>query len=754
MRKLMLAAIGYAAALIAAHYLLPYDFMPYFAAGCAVLALLSLLFRGKLRLALLICFASAALGFTWTWAHNELFIKPAEELIGSTLSVEARILEYPSVYDEYSSVELRLTEDGLPNSRVIVYDYSGGLGELRPGDELNIELKFISARVQFNVESDYYISSGIFLRAYLDDNYEISGTWKYNFLNAPKTLACHLKAHILELFPGDVAHLMKALLTGDKAEYYEDDELYTSMKIAGFSHIIAVSGMHVSFIIGLLSLWTGRRRMTAFTGIPLVWFFAAMWGFSPSVVRASLMISLLLIAPIMRRENDAPTSLSAALLLLTAINPEAIGSISLQLSFAAMAGIILVTPRVYRSLCSLFEDYSGRGAKLLRYVNSTIAASIGAIVFTTPLVALHFDYVPLYSVITNALCLWAMSTAFMAGYVVCIIGAVYFPLGSVLAWVLAWLPRYADFVVKLIANLPYAALYTRNNLYAWWLVFVYAVIVIPYLFKGKRPYRPTIPICGCVITFLVISLLTAPRNQDSLKVTAVDVGQGQCIVATTADSTVVIDCGGKGIANAGDAAAEYLQSNGRYTVDLLILTHLHADHANGVVRLMNHMDVKRLALPEDCEETEFRDSILDSCYDNGTEVYIIAENTEISLGELTLDVFAPFGSEDPNEKGLIVLGSRGDFEFLVTGDAGDGTERLLASFYELGDIELLVVGHHGSKYSTCTELLEATAPDAAIISVGADNSYGHPTAEVLERLTQAGCAIYRTDLHGTITYRG
>lgn len=150
-----------------------------------------------------------------------------------------------------------------------------------------------------------------------------------------------------------------------------------------------------------------------------------------------------------------------------------------------------------------------------------------------------------------------------------------------------------------------------------------------------------------------------------------DVGQGQCIVATTDSSTVVIDCGGKGITNAGDAAAEYLQSNGRCTVDLLILTHLHADHANGVVRLMNHMDVKRLALPEDCEETEFRDSILDSCYDNGTEVYIITENTGINVGELTLDVFAPFGSEDANEKGLIVLGSRGDFEFLVTGDAGE-----------------------------------------------------------------------------------
>lgn len=751
MRKLVFAALGYAAAITVAHYLLPYEYMPFIAAGCAMLSTAGLLFRSKARPVLLITLLSAAIGFVWTWGHNELFIKPAEELIGSIQSVEARVLDYPTVNDDYSSIEIRLIGEDLPSVRVVVYDYDGGFSELRPGDELEIKLKFISARERYNTESDYYISSGIYLRAYLEDGYAVTGTWKYSFLNAPKTLAYHLKAHVLDTFPDDVAPLMKALLTGDKSEYYDDDALYVAMKKAGFTHIIAVSGMHVSFIIGLLRLWTGRRRMTAFTGIPLIWFFAAMMGLSPSVVRAAVMMTLLLLAPIIRRENDAHTSLAAALLLLTLINPEAIGSLSLQLSFAAMAGIILVTPRVYRSLNSLFGGTKGIPAKLLRGLSSTLAASIGAIVFTIPLSALHFGWVPLYSLLTNVLCLWAMSTAFMFGYVACLIGAVYFPLGSALGRLLAWLPRYTIFVVKLIADLPYSVLYTYNNLFGWWLIFVYAVLMIPYLFKGKRAYRPTIPICCCVVTFLVITLFTANRSQDGLVVTAVDVGQGQCIVATTELGTVVIDCGGKGFStNAGDAAAEYLFSNGRRSIDLLILTHLHSDHANGVVRLMNHMDVERLVLPEDCEDTEYRDSILKSCYDNDTEVYLITENTEMTVDSLTLDIFAPFGSEDPNEKGLIILGSENNFEFLVTGDAGDGTEKLLISFFELGDIELLVVGHHGSKYSTCDELLDATAPDVAFISVG-NNSYGHPTEDVLERLELRGIDIYRTDLSGNIS---
>ena len=107
-----------------------------------------------------------------------------------------------------------------------------------------------------------------------------------------------------------------------------------------------------------------------------------------------------------------------------------------------------------------------------------------------------------------------------------------------------------------------------------------------------------------------------------------------------------------------------------------------------------------------------------------------------------------------NDSCASVLFQREKCDTLITGDLSAAAERQLLSDYDLPDLEVLIVGHHGSKYATCPELLEATAPDVAIISVGAENSYGHPTRDVLERLKQAGCMIYRTDLHGTITYRG
>ncbi len=747
----MYAAVGFTAAVTAAHYLVPFEFALWFALVCLAAALVGLMFKGKTRLVIIIVSLSAAAGFLWNHAHEALIIKPAEKLVGTTRVVEARVIDYPRLGDNYSSVTLKLTDDTLPKSKVLVTDYNGAFTELQPGDILSIELEFRSARERYNTEDDYYLASGIFLRACLEGEYTLIGHRTAAFLDWPKELSHSLKAHILELFPDDVAPLMKALLTGDKSQLYEDDELYVSLRVSGLSHIIAVSGMHVSFIISLLSLFTGRRRITAFLGIPLVWFFAAVMGFGPSVTRASYMITLLLVAPILRRENDPPTSLSAALLLLLLINPQSVGSISLQLSFAAMAGILLVTPRIYKSIAGLYYDRSDFIIKFLAALNGVFSASVGALIFTTPLVALHFGYVSLYSIPTNILCLWAMSTAFMLGYPICIVGAIIMPMGQALAWLISWLPRYVSVLVKFIAKLPWAALYTYNNLIAWWIVFVYAVLILPWLFKGKKSYRPLIPICCCLITLPIVAFISRDMSINSPAVTAVDVGQGQCIVATTDRGLVVIDCGGKGSGeNAGDCAAEFILSGGYRDVELMVLTHLHDDHANGVERLMNYVNVKRIALPADCEATEVGDSILDLCYDRETEIYFISENTNMTVDSLSLELFAPIGSEDPNEKGLIILGDYGDFEFLVTGDAGSGTENQLVSFYPIGDIELLVAGHHGSKYSTGEVLLDAVTPEKAIMSVGV-NSYGHPTQEVLGRLKDRGIEVYRTDINGNIT---
>jgi len=751
-RKLLCAACGYAGALLLAHYLLPLQLLVPAAGICAVLTGLSFLLRGKKRHAAVAILLAALVGFSWYYGYRRLFVMPAEGFVGETRTVTVRISDYPEIYDDYASVSARSVDETVPHVSMLIYDYSAGMSELRPGDIVEFPLKLLSAGEYYKEESDRYLAEGVQLRGYLKGEYQVSGRARMAWIYFPQKISRVLSETVLHCFPEDVAPLMKALLTGDRREYYMDDVLYTSMKSAGLSHVVAVSGMHVSFLIGTLNFLIRRRRRAALFGIPLVVVFMAMVGFTPSVVRAGVMQILLLAAPLLRRENDPPTSLAAAAMLLLLCNPIAIASISLQLSFAAMAGLLIFAPKVGEWLH--LYDYRPKGmlGKLRRNLGLSFSASLGAIVFTTPISALYFGYVPLYTVLSNLLCLWAISLAFMLGYAVCVIGLFSAVAGMACGWLVSWLPRYVIFIVQQIAALPMAVIVTKYNIGAWFLVFVYAVFGAAWVFRGREAPRPVMPCCACVIALLLLSWFPQERLQGELNLTAIDVGQGQSLAVMSDNGTVIIDCGSTGTAvNAGDAAADYLCSVGRRKVDLLLLTHFHADHANGVKRLLNRVRVDRLAYPTDCEANRYMDEILTLCDARGIELIPVTENTDMTVDSMEFRIYAPLGSEDVNEHCLLIRGDYGDFEFLVTGDAGMGVERLLSKFYDLGDMEVFIVGHHGSKYSTSDTLLDDILPETAIISVGSNNSYGHPTDEVLERLERRNIDVYRTDLHGTVT---
>ena len=756
MRKLLLAACAYAGALLLLHYLLPLAWAPWVAMGCGSLGLAALLPRHRYRAAASILLLSAALGFGWYFGYYHLIVSPAEAFVGETRTVTVCVSDFAAAYDDYASVRVRSVDDTVPHVRMLVYDYDGDMAGLRPGDLVALPLKLLSAGQYYREDSDHYLAEGIQLRGYLNGEYRVLGrsvaAWRF----FPCYLARAIKEQALACFPADTAALMKALLTGDRREYYSDEALYSAMSTAGFSHVVAVSGMHVAFLVSVLGLLLVRRRATALVGIPLIVVFMAMVGFPPSVVRAGVMQIMLLIAPLLRRENDPPTSLAAAALLLLLINPIAIASAGLQLSFAAVAGLLLLTPRVFAWLAYDAAGHSrlpkGLWGRLLHGVCASLAASLGALVFTTPLSALYFGFVPLYSVLTNLLTLGLISLAFMLGYPVCLLGLVWQPLGIGLGWLVGWLPRCAIWIVKGIAGLPHARLSTRGNLGAWWLVFVYLVFGLGYALRGKGRFRPVLPLCACVFTLTLLTWFPERQLMGLMELAVLDVGQGQSLAMLTERGTVVIDCGSIGTAdNAGDKMAAFLSDYGRERVDLLILTHFHADHANGVQRLMSRMQVARLMFPVDCEENEYMDQILNYCEQKGTELLPVEENSLVTVDGLDLQLYAPLGSEDANEHCLLIRGNFWDFDFLVTGDAPSGVERLLSSYSELGDMELLVVGHHGSRYSTSEALLDDITPEVAIISVGAGNSYGHPTQEVLDRLEARDIQIYRTDLDGTIT---
>jgi competence protein ComEC len=269
-----------------------------------------------------------------------------------------------------------------------------------------------------------------------------------------------------------------------------------------------------------------------------------------------------------------------------------------------------------------------------------------------------------------------------------------------------------------------------------------------FLFRKKGMYRPMIPLVVAVLSLMIISIGN-DRNYDSgLTVGAVDVGQGQCITVFDGEITVMADCGGN--YDAGDTAARWLYSHGRNHVDLLIISHFDEDHVNGVVDLMMQIPIKEIIYSvNNITENEMAmiNRIQDYADKQQTKITLVNRPKDISLDSLALRLFVTEG--DDSNDGIIVSLQSGNYRMMIMGDADFEAENQIMWDSSVNDIDCLVIGHHGSKHSTSKEFLERTNPETAIISSGY-NPYGHPSDEVIDRLTDKNVVIYRTDQVGSI----
>lgn len=653
-------------------------------------------------------------------------------------------------------VEARLT-DPVSGRSIDGLLYLTGGEEVRPGDRLTVRgTLYLADRVR-DREVTTFSSKGVFVRLYVSQVVERGRPQRPPLRCWPILASAAVKEEIRTRFGGEAGALATALVTGDRSGL--DDHFLAMSRRAGLAHIVVVSGLHVSFLAGVMgALWGRRRRWAAGLTLVLLAFFALMAGGTASAWRAVLFCAAGLVAPLVGREDDPPTSLFTALMVLLVVNPYAAASISLQLSFAAVAGIQLLTPTLMRKWTP--KRVKGRHPlrKLWRQVRAALAAgmavSLGAILFTTPLTALYFGTVSLIGPVSNLLTLWAVSGAFVLAVLAAAAGFVLPGVGSALAWVGRPFLEYLLAIIPVLGRLSFAAVGVESPYAAVGLGTVYALVCLNLFWPAKGRKRLGIPVACCLI--LAVGCVAFYRLEfvlGELTVAVLDVGQGQSVYIRAGGRDILVDCGGSGYTDAGDVAADYLADLGKDSLDLLVLTHYHSDHAGGVPELMKRVEVKALALPDVDEGDPLREYILDLAADQGSRVGYITSDAVYELDERSvLTLYAPLGDGGANERGLSALVSSGEYDVLITGDMNAQVERRLVKYKDLPDIELLVVGHHGSKTSTGEVLLDTVRPELAAISVGEGNSYGHPTQEVLERLSQRGITIYRTDLSGTLTF--
>lgn len=750
MRKLLLFTLGFLTAALAIVLELPFWIcIPILVmAGVLVYDTIRKRRNGRLWKTVLIVSVGLISGMVYSFLWKQFILNRAEKLDGRLLNCAVELTDYPVSYDYGCSCIGIVTVNGH-SYRVYAY-FNTDEQDLQPGDILNGSALFTASND--GSSGNYYRSIGIPLKLSMKNAVQSGFSNRGSVKYLPQRIAYGVQRLITGNLPEDVSGFLCALLTGEKSglSYLEKSEL----KTAGIYHALAVSGMHVAILMSTIYISVlHNRKLFPILGLPVLFMYCLVTGMASSVLRASVMQVFLMSAPLVKREQDPITSLSSAGLLLTVVNPWCLLNTGFQLSFLATAGIILFSSKIHGNLMGKSKHHT-ISYQIRNLFAASLSQTLSALILTLPLLVFEFGMVSVLGFVTNLLTVQAITICFTGGF---LIAGLLFALpsaGVIAAWPVVWLIRYVKFVVKLIAAVPFAAVYTADTASVAAVVVCYLVIFV-LLYFGKELQGKGLLIGVGALTLILAAVVgwsVYYRYSAEFFFTVLDVGQGQCILIESDGLTLAYDCGGSNADAAGEKLVAALRSRHYNKLDYLILSHYDLDHVGGCSQLFARIPVGILIIPDAPDETGKRAAIEQMAIAAGTSVYYISEDTRLSFGNGAIELYAPAEGGKGNEATMAIRAEFGNFDILMMGDIPESMEEKWLSSRQVPDIEILVAGHHGSSNATGTYLLEQTKPEVVVISVG-HNTYGHPSAKTLERIAQIGAAVYRTDESGDITYR-
>jgi competence protein ComEC len=557
--------------------------------------------------------------------------------------------------------------------------------------------------------------------------------------------------------PAREAALARGFVLGEDEQV--DDRTTDDFRRSGLSHLLAVSGQNVA-LLALLAM-----PVLAALGMPLrtrlVWLlgliaiYVPLAGAGPSIQRAGIMGGLSVLATLSGRRASRLYALAIAALVLLAVEPSIAADVGWQLSFAAVLGILAFAAPLRAALGNWLGTRGWRGP-LLDGAAMTIAATLA----TAPLIAFHFEAVSTLTLLANLLALPAVAPAMWLGMLVAAAGQV--PglpvewLNAVNALLLAYIAQVAAWCGR-----PSWA-YPQLRLGVGGLIAAYAAIVITAVLSGRfgllrKPARRAGRTQGtrgavALIAGLALLALVWPAGDGTghaqappagLRVSVLDVGQGDAILLQPAEAPAVLVDGGP----PGGGLTARLREAGVERLGAAVVTHAESDHAGGVRELLGTMPVGQVLFAAFDRET------LAAAHAAAVPSRRLVRGSELRSGRLRLDVLwppaellaGPAPGGDPNQRGIAMKARWGRFSMLLTADAEAESVPL-----DPGPIDVLKVAHHGSEDGGLAALLDRSRPRLAVISVGDDNPFGHPTAAVLGALADRGVRILRTDRDGTV----
>jgi competence protein ComEC len=520
------------------------------------------------------------------------------------------------------------------------------------------------------------------------------------------------------------------------------DDLRERFRTSGLYHLLAVSGQNVAYVMGGMILlawglhlprWFGQlAALAAVTGYVLA------VGWQPSVVRAGVAGSLASLAWLASRPSDRWYFLLVGAAVLLAWNPYSLLEPGFQLSFAAVAAIFLLVPRIDRRL----EGYPLPG-KLAAVVSVSAACGLA----TAPALWLHFGAIPMYSVPANALAAPVVAPLLGLALAAAALHPVLPAAAAALAWTDAWLAGYLAFCARLVGGLPHAQ---ATSLEALGLLLAAAAGVTLLVFARSRRVRRSVVLTALVLA-LVVAWRSAPDERPpppgGLRLTVLDVGQGDAILLQVAQGAVLVDQGPP-----EGEVADQLDELGVDRLAALVLTHPQRDHVGGAADVLERLDVETVLDPGIRAPSPDQESALTAARRHRVPVVTALAGQRLRVGRLRLQVLWPEGpappGSDPNDHAIVILASFGNVDALLTADAeGNVTVPLRPP-----PVEILKVAHHGSADERLPQLLALLRPRIAVVSVGSGNDYGHPAPSTTAALAAVPeLDVYRTDRDGRVT---
>ncbi|MFS0861628.1 DNA internalization-related competence protein ComEC/Rec2 [Fredinandcohnia sp. 179-A 10B2 NHS] len=557
-------------------------------------------------------------------------------------------------------------------------------------------------------------------------------------------------------FDGTSAGMVQALIYGERRNISTD--IVSSYQSLGLIHLLAISGLHVGLMTGMFFFLLIRLGITREFAATILLCFLPIYmiiaGGSPSVIRSVLMTMIVLISLLWFKKVSILDVISIAFIIMLAVNPYLVVNIGFQLSFIVSFSLVLSSGVIFR--------------KYNHFLSSLFAVSFVSQISSMPILLYHFYefsllslplnmlYVPLYSVIILPM---ALLTVFLLGVIE--------PLGLILTSILTFILNVSNHVTLFFSGFSFSVLTLGKPSFVLMVLYVLSIFYyVKEWEKHKRWLQKAIigPILLIGIQFLL------PFVNPTGEVTMLDVGQGDSIVVELPyrKAVYLIDTGGTvefekedwrkrrtEFSTGEDIILPYLASRGIRSLSRVIITHGDQDHIGGAEDVLRSISVDMLVLATNkSKNSQQEENLLKLAAEKNISIEMVEIGKMWSEGDYSFYVLGPNGSErQENDNSIILYSELGGLKWLFMGDTEKSGEQSFISTYKNIEVDVLKVGHHGSKTSSTEFFIKKVNPEVALIPVGKNNRFNHPHPEVVKRLNSSNIHVYRTDLNGAVSYR-